>query len=168
MFDHGDVNPYLQQEVMSSSPVRLRWMLVKRAEELCSMVDQLWINNDFQQASQWLIRIRDILGELLNGVRDANPLGIAIGDFYVFLIQMVTEIEETANRQRLATLRELLSIESETWRMVVHQQGSAEGLAAGLGQTGRFATASDTAVASSLVPHLGFDPPMDGSFSFEF
>ena len=119
-----DVNPYLQQEVMSASPVRLRWMLIRRAEELCKVVCHLWSEGDYQQADQWLLRVRDILGELLEGVVDAsNPLGKTVSDFYVFLIQLATELGTQRNPERLETLRELLSIELETWAQVLASQG---------------------------------------------
>ena len=121
-----DVNPYLQQEVMSASPIRLRLMLIQRAEELCDLVQLLWQDEDYAQGMQWLLRIRDILGELLNGVTDPeNPLGKTVADFYVFLIQLVTEVEQSHSLERLGTLRELLNIEKETWKQVVEKAESS-------------------------------------------
>lgn len=127
-----DINPYLQQEVMSASPVRLRWMLIRRAEELCKVVSHLWGQEEYQQADQWLLRVRDILGELLDGVVDAsNPLGKTVSDFYVFLIQLATELGTNRNPERLETLRELLSIELETWSQVLASQGEVDALNSG-------------------------------------
>lgn len=122
-----EVNPYLQQEVMTASPIRLRWMLIQRAEELCDLVQLLWNDGETAKGMQWLIRIREILGELLNGVTDAeNPLGKSVADFYVFLIQLVTEVEQSHSSERLATLKELLLIEKETWRQVVEKTESEQ------------------------------------------
>ncbi|MEZ6138079.1 MAG: flagellar export chaperone FliS [Pirellulaceae bacterium] len=121
--DASQVNPYLQQEVLTASPARLRWMLVKRAEELCGLVSNLWDQGQADQAFQWIIRIRDILGELLAGVQDAtNPVSGNITDFYVFLLQLLAEIEQEPSSSRMSTLQDLLSIEAETWRLVSEQQ----------------------------------------------
>lgn len=128
MFASGsDENPYLQQEVMSASPVRLRWMLIRRAEELCAVVQHCQTSGRTQEAQQWLLRIREILGELLEGVTDSgHPLGKTVADFYVFLIQLVNEIEQSDEDGRLLTLQELLGIESETWRQVLVQTSTGQ------------------------------------------
>ncbi len=123
--DSGEINPYLQQEVLSASPVRLRWMLVKRAEELCEVVRRMWSDGQDAQAGQWIIRVRDILGELLDGVQDnTNPVGRRVADFYVFLLQLLADVEQAHDVEQMATLRDLLSIEAETWRMMADKVAS--------------------------------------------
>ncbi len=151
----NDDNPYLQQEVMSASPARLRWMLINRAHELTGLVGQMWSNNEFAQSQQWFLRIRDILGELLDGVKDANhPLSNPISDFYIYLLQMTFEVENQRNSSRLKLLGELLAIESETWRMVLEKVG-AESMA--------------TSNSNAVFPHLdgGFAGANNSSFSLE-
>lgn len=165
-----DVNPYLQQEVMSASPVRLRWMLIRRAEELCQVVSHLWSQEDYQQADQWLLRVREILGELLDGVVDAsNPLGKTVSDFYVFLIQLATELGTHRNPDRLETLRELLSIELETWAQVMANQGE---MAAkdGLESSPALGLESSPADASPMMPPIEMPDAFsggEGSFNLE-
>lgn len=118
----SDINPYLQQEILSASPVRLRQMLIQRAEELCSFVQQLWIAGEQLQAAGWLLRIREILGELLEGVKDKdNPVSKQVTDFYIFLLQLLTRIEQTKDPEQLKTLEELLHMENETWQQVVQK-----------------------------------------------
>ncbi len=127
-------NPYLEQEVLSASPARLRWMLIRRAEELCMAVDHLWQAGELKQADQWLLRIRDILGELLAGVSSGDePLRKSIADLYVFMLQQLTEVEQTRNSEMLATLRDLLAFEARTWLQVVEQQ-AAVGMAVGVAE----------------------------------
>lgn len=148
-------NPYLQQEIMSASPARLRWMLIKRAQELAGLVGYLWSINDFAQSQQWFLRIREIFGELLDGVKDANhPLSTPISDFYLFLLQMTFEIENNRDSSRLKLLGELLAIEAETWRMVIEKVGAES-----------MATSNSTAVFPSL--DAGFDASNGESFSLE-
>jgi len=133
-------------------------MLIGRAEELCGVVGELFETGNTDQASEWLLRIRDILGELLSGVTDAsNPLGKTVADFYVFLIQLVTEIEQTRSPERLVTLRDLLAIESETWRLALEMLESA-GVQAPI----------ETDTAPSIPPPLeGYNPLSGGTFSLE-
>jgi flagellin-specific chaperone FliS len=120
-------NPYLQHEVEAAGPIRLRWMLIRRAEELCTMIEQLWKNDQPQQAEQWLLRLRDILGELLAGITKGNdPLRKTIADLYVFMIQQVQEIQTSKCPETLSKLQHLLAIESETWRQLVERQVEEE------------------------------------------
>ncbi len=115
-------NPYLQQEVMTVSPIRLRWMLVQRAEGLCGLVSKLWSEGKESESGQWLIRIREILCELLDGVIDPkNPVSKAVCDFYVYLLKVLTEVDQTHSPAKLQTLRDLLAIEAETWRLAVEK-----------------------------------------------
>lgn len=144
-----DINPYLKQTVLTASPIRLRWLLINRAEELCELVQLHWKENDVEGGMQWLLRIREILGELLNGVTDSeSSLGKTVADFYVYLIQLVTEVEQTQNVDRLGTLKELLDIEKETWRQVLLKTESA-------------------ALGGAPIPPVHFEASTGDSFSFE-
>ncbi|MCC7337536.1 MAG: flagellar protein FliS [Pirellulaceae bacterium] len=154
LLDEADTNPYLQQEVLSASPARLRWMLIARAAELCGFVDQLWSNGQVALGNQWLLRIREILGELLDGVKDSqNPLSTPICDFYLFLLQVTLEVDKHQDRERLKVLAELLAIEAETWRLVVDKAAR---------------DASSSSPADSLFPSLSssLDTSLSG-FSLE-
>lgn len=123
---HDDTNPYLQQEVMSASPPRLRWLLIQRACELCELVKHLWASDEPHQADQWLLRIREILSELIEGVKDRdNPLSKTITDFYIFIIQTVAQVERDRDSGKLEIIRDLLAIELETWRQVIESGGEA-------------------------------------------
>jgi flagellin-specific chaperone FliS len=119
-----DTNPYLQQEVLTASPIRLRWLLIQRAEELCRLVSLLWSEGKYETGQQWLLRIRDILGELLEGVRDAsNPLSGQVCDFYIFLLRLTAEVESTRDPERLGVMKDLLAYEAETWRQLLEKLG---------------------------------------------
>ena len=113
-----DINPYLQQEVLSASPVRLRWMLISQAVELCTAVEVFWKNGEPAPGDQWLLRVRDILGELLAGITSGNPVSRQVSDFYLFLLKLVSDVERSRDIEKLVTLRELLVLEAETWQMV--------------------------------------------------
>ena len=116
-----DNNPYLQQEVLTASPIRLRWMLITRAKELCEGVETLWRDGQIALGDQWSVRIRDILGELLSGVANGNPASDKVADFYLFLLKMLSEVEQTRDLDRLACLKDLLAYEAETWQLLLQK-----------------------------------------------
>jgi flagellar protein FliS len=120
-------NPYLEQEVLSASPAKLRYMLLDKATSLIAIVDQLWAAGDHFQAVQWTIRVREILSELLNGVTDTEmELSRRIADLYIFLINMLTRLEASHSREELAEFRSILEMERETWLQFVRQEAVAQ------------------------------------------
>jgi flagellin-specific chaperone FliS len=156
-----DINPYLQQEVLSASPIRLRWMLISQAVELCGAVEGFWKAGELTHGDQWLLRIRDILGELLAGVTSENPVSRQVSDFYLFLLKLLADAEQARNLEKLTTLKELLVLEAETWQMV-HEKSIAN--------TYRTVSATDSSAASnSIVPPLNSydDSSITSSFSLE-
>jgi len=114
-------NPYLEQEVLSASPAKLRYLLLDRAMSLTDVVDTLWKSNQHFESIQWLIRIREILNELLSGVTDREmELSRQISDLYIFLINMLTRVETSRDPQQLADLRGILAMERDTWLQFVN------------------------------------------------
>jgi flagellar protein FliS len=119
-------NPYLEQEVLSASPAKLRYMLLDKCTSLISIVDQLWAAGNHFQAVQWTIRIREILSELLSGVTDQEmELSRKISDLYIFLINMLTRLEAQPSREELAEFRSILELERETWLQYVRLESTA-------------------------------------------
>jgi len=114
-----DINPYLQQEVLSASPIRLRWMLITRAKELCEGVEALWNDGQTNVGDQWALRIREILGELLAGVADGNPASQKVADFYTFLLAKLSTVQQIRDIESLRTLHDLLAYEADTWQLLI-------------------------------------------------
>ena len=145
-----DINPYLQQEVLTASPIRLRWMLITRAKELCEGVESLWRDGQIALGDQWSLRIREILGELLSGVSDGNPTSARVADFYLFLLKTLSEAESSRDLQRLVTLKDLLAYEADTWQLVLHKPAPQE---------------SGPAVPPATPLHTHLPPPISFSYS---
>lgn len=109
---------FLQQEVLSASPSKLRLLLIEKAYGLSEVVSQLWAGPQPQLGDQWMLRIQEIFGELLDGVTDrSNPVATAVSDLYIYLIQLAAETAPSRDLEALATIREILDIERETWRL---------------------------------------------------
>lgn len=114
---------YLQTTVMTASPAKLRLMLIERGVGLVSMIKEARRKNPDVLVDQWTIRLRDILGELLQGVsRNAGDLALQVSDLYVFLIQELTYAEQEPGIERMESIGRILEIERETWDQVCQLQ----------------------------------------------
>lgn len=114
---------YLQTAVMTASPAKLRLMLIERGVGLVSMIKDARRKNPDVLVDQWTIRLRDILGELLQGVsRNAGDLAKQVSDLYVFLIQELTHAEQEPGIERIESIGHILEIERETWDQVCQLQ----------------------------------------------
>jgi len=74
---------FLKQEVESASPAKLRFLLLQKAHGLSVVVQDLWKQNKYDEADQWVIRIQDIVTELLAGIVDpTHELAEITSDLY--------------------------------------------------------------------------------------
>ncbi len=155
-----DINPYLQQEVLAASPIRLRWMLITRAKELCEGVETLWNDGQTKFGDQWALRIREILGELLAGVADGNPASQKVADFYTFLLAKLTSVQQSHDIETLRTLRELLAYEADTWQLLINKSLSNSA-------TESIETPAAPAAKSTYAPPLHSHLPAPISTSYD-
>jgi hypothetical protein len=101
---------------------------------LCQAVEQLWTESRYAEADQWLLRVRDILGELLDGVTDPkNPASKPLADLYTFLLVMQEGLEKGRDRIELQSMIEILEIEFGTWDLFVRRERQAGSLASEFG-----------------------------------
>ncbi len=140
---------FLELDVQSSSPARLRLLLIQKAVGLCEGVQQQWESGDFNASTQWTIRIRDILIELLDGVTDENnPAAQSVCDLYVYLVQLLDQSTGSHDIDGLRSLQEVLLIELETWTMFVRSE------------TAQTTTPSGFESSAVTLDHLTVDQPM--------
>ncbi len=149
-----DPEVFLKQEVDSASPAKLRWLLIRKAVGLADVIDYLWGEGKHDEATQWWFRIRDILSELLDGVTDANnPAAKPISDLYIFLVKLAMEIQESQDRQELASFIEILKIEQETWDIYHRRESQGDARHMHLGMSGQ---AQSVAASASFSEESGF------------
>ncbi len=117
-------NPYLEQEVFSASPAKLRWLLINKGVQLTKMIDQLWQDKD-PAATQYTLWLRDVLNELLSAVHGQDGLAKKVADLYVFMAKLLASAEQKQSLEEIRELRSLLEIEAETWQLVQQSQSSA-------------------------------------------
>jgi flagellar secretion chaperone FliS len=114
---------YLQTMVLTASPAKLRYLLLDRAGVLVETIKENRMRNSSLLVDEKTLTLRDILGELLSGVkRSDDSLSNSVADLYVFLIQELTYAEREPGTDRIDTIGHIIEIEKETWKQVCEQQ----------------------------------------------
>jgi flagellar protein FliS len=113
---------YLEMQVSTATPQRLRLMLIDGALRQARRTAELWRDGQLDTALEALIRCREIVGELIAGIdKEASPLASQVSSVYVFLFSLLTEVQQTRDGQQLAAIIRVLEEERETWRQVCEQ-----------------------------------------------
>ena len=111
---------YMDANIQTASPARLRLMLIERGVELAGKLSETWrASQDSVWANESSLKLFEILNELLGGVTgDQNDVCRRVADLYVFLVQHLIAAEEIGNADSVDEIRLVLETEAETWRMV--------------------------------------------------
>ena len=117
---------YLETQITTATPQRLRLMLVEGAIRLARRTIDLWGEQRNEEALDSLIRCRGIVSELLSGVKDdGTPLARQVMGIYLFLFTTLTESQLTRDASQLAAAIRVLEEERATWAEVCHQHPEA-------------------------------------------
>jgi flagellar secretion chaperone FliS len=113
---------YLETEVLTATPQRLRLMLIDAALRRTREADAALASEQPAVAQDPLVRAREIVGELLAGIRpDESPLAKTVLGLYAFLLSTLAEVGQTRDRARLAGVIRVLEEERSTWQTVCQQ-----------------------------------------------
>jgi flagellin-specific chaperone FliS len=118
---------YLESKVLTAPSHQLQLMLIEGAIRHGRQAESALRRGDRVAASAPLLRVIDIVGEMLAGVRGSNTaLNKKIANFYLFLFRTVAEAEARVNDsvEKLAEALRLLEFERETWQLVCDKLGS--------------------------------------------
>lgn len=120
---------YLEAAVRTTSPARLRLMLIERAVEVTQRLAAKWRSGEDLGVNELSMKLLDLLTELLEGVRGGateqeRRLCRQVADLYVFLTQHLLRAEQTSCPTTIDEIRMVLETEAETWRMVCVQEVS--------------------------------------------
>jgi flagellar protein FliS len=141
-------SPYLEAKVLTAPPHRLHLMLIEGAIRFGRQADDALRRGDPAAAAEPLMRVVDIVGEMLAGVRDQKSnLNKKLTELYWYLFRRVSQAKIHCDAQTLREALRLLEYERRTWLTV------CERLAAG--ETGTLAPGAGTA-GPSVVPKAGF------------
>jgi flagellar secretion chaperone FliS len=110
---------YLETQVATATPQRLRLMLIDGAIRLARQTADLWREERLGEALETLIRCRSFITELISGIREgSSPLADNVLGIYLFLFQELTNAQQDQNVTRLEGVIRVLEEERITWQEV--------------------------------------------------
>ena len=108
---------YLESEVMTATPQKLRLMLIEGAIRNAFQTTQAWERGQLEQGLEYLIRCRQIIAELLSGIRvEESDLTRKVAAVYLFLMRRLTEAQAERRADFVAEVIRVLEVERETWQ----------------------------------------------------
>jgi flagellar secretion chaperone FliS len=117
---------YLESKILTATPARLHLMLIEGAIRFGRQAQEAIARNDAPAASAPLLRVIDIIGELLAGVRHSTTeLNQKLARVYLFLFCRVSEAKINSDPKALAEVLELLEFERQTWQLACDKLGAA-------------------------------------------
>src|SRR5215213_1720178 len=133
---------YLESQILTASPYRLHLMLIEGAIRFGRQADEAFRRGDEAAAAGPLLRMIDIVGEMLVGVREnKTDLTRKIAELYLFIFRRVSEAKINADAAALGEALRLLEFERQTWQQLCEKLGR------------------DVSASKPTTPHLrAFDP----------
>jgi flagellar protein FliS len=157
---------YLEAEVSTATPQRLRLMLIEGALRHARQCLHLWQSGPVPPAAyDSLQRCRAIVAELHGVIKaDSSPVARQVAEIYVFLFRLLAQASLDQEPQRVREAIEVLEEERETWRQVCEKMPNPPaGFVAGdRGQPE--ITAADAQQPAAGYPQQG-GPPTDAGAS---
>jgi len=127
---------YLETQVLTATPQRLRLMLIEAALRKARVAHQAYEANDKDTSVTAISTCRDIVSELVGGVQpDQSPLAKQVLGIYLFLYSTLVEIGLTLDGQRLRDVIRVLEEERQTWQAVCEQMPERPALSQPAGAT---------------------------------
>jgi flagellar protein FliS len=115
---------YLESKVLTAPPYRLHLMLIEGAIRFGRQADEALRRGDELAAAGPLVRVLDIIGELLVGVREnKTDLTLKIAELYLFIFRRVSEAKINADAAALGEALRLLDFERQTWQLACEKLG---------------------------------------------
>jgi flagellar secretion chaperone FliS len=113
---------YLESKVLTAPPHRLHLMLIDGALRFGRQAADALARGDHAAAAEPLMRVVDIVGELLAGVRGGQtPISDRLTKLYWFLFRRVSEAKIRSDAGKLAEALQLLEYERDTWQLACDQ-----------------------------------------------
>jgi flagellar protein FliS len=147
---------YFASKVLTAPAHKLHLTLIEGAIRFGRQAEAAMQSGDFAAASEPLLRVIEIVGELLAGVRERQTeLNEKIADLYLFLFRTASEAKINDDVAKLSEALRLLEFERETWQLVCDKYGS-ESLNAPL---------NGDSVVHGEQPRLPIAPPLNDNGS---
>ncbi|QDU94835.1 flagellar export chaperone FliS [Lignipirellula cremea] len=113
--DHAR-NVYLETQINTATPQKLRLMLIGGAIRFARQTMEHWRNEEPEQAFEALIRSRSIVSELLATIRPSSgPLERTMAAIYAYIFQTMTLAQMERSEEKLLATIQVLEEEQATW-----------------------------------------------------
>lgn len=120
---------YLESKVLTAPPQQLQLMLIEGAIRFARQAEEALRCGEPTTAAAPLLRVIDIVGELLAGAREKqSKLNQQVADLYLFLFRRVSEAKINGDATALAEVLRLLEYERETWQLVCDKLAAGDGV----------------------------------------
>jgi flagellar secretion chaperone FliS len=114
----GPRNQYLESKVSTAPSHRLHLMLIEGAIRFGRQAEDALRCGDALSAAEPLMRVVDIVGEMLAGVRgQKTELNEKIAGLYLYLFRRIVEAKVNNDVEKLSEALKLLEYERETWQL---------------------------------------------------
>ncbi|HJQ78582.1 MAG TPA: flagellar export chaperone FliS, partial [Lacipirellulaceae bacterium] len=122
---------YLESKVLTAPSYRLHLMLIEGAIRFGRQASDALRRGDQPAAATPLLRVIDIVGEMLAGVRNQDAeLNKRLTDVYWFLFRLASEAKIHSDAEKLAVLLRLLEYERQTWQLLCDKLGGGQSIPA--------------------------------------
>lgn len=146
---------YLETEVTTATPQRLRLMLIEEALRQCRAAHQAAAQDDRQAAAAATTRCRNLVSELLSAIRpEQGPVAAQVLRIYLYLYSTLVEVEFAGDYNQLAKIVGVLEEEQLTWQTVCQQSPDRPAPAASSAAAEELAPARVLPAASAPYGHL--------------
>jgi flagellar protein FliS len=116
---------YLEAKVLTAPTPRLHLMLIEGAIRFGRQAEEALRRSDRTAASGSLLRVIDIVGEMLAAVREQKTdINKKLVELYWYLFRRVSEAKLHADVEKLTEALRLLEFERETWLAVCERLGA--------------------------------------------
>jgi flagellar secretion chaperone FliS len=117
---------YLESKILTAPPHRLHLMLIEGAIRFARQAEEALRRGESVAAAAPLLRVIDIVGEMLAGVREnKSELNERLSAVYLFVFCRVSEAKINSDAQALAEVLRILEFERQTWQLVCEKFRSA-------------------------------------------
>src|SRR5438309_2367246 len=113
---------YVETQINTATPQRLRLMLVEGALRRARAAHEAWAAGRIEEGKAAAGHCRDIIAELIAGISpDESPLAQQTLGIYMFLLTTIVEAQFAQDTQRLKDIIRVLEEERKTWQAVCEQ-----------------------------------------------
>lgn len=117
---------YLEAEISTATPQKLRLMLIEGALRFAKQTAGCWEQNQFEPGWEALVRCRDVVSELIGGVKtDGSELARQVLAIYLYLHRTLTTAQADRNLALMGDVIRVLEEEQQTWQTVCHTMPEA-------------------------------------------